>query len=727
MKKNIFSIIFAFITVIQLNLTAQVRTKIFETGVPENLLPLKAALRNEYIISAPLGFEKLILLQNGGTNNPEFNNRFASPVDVNFDVLELAKTIITDVDLTYYLSIKAENALNVSVQFKEFKLSPQAVLKIYTKKELTDSITANENNENNSWATRVYQGNNINIVLKIPKSEEGVSSLKINRVNFGYKNFGGEYFGKPGASVACNINIICPEANGWGNERNSVALIVANGFESCTGSLIMNTCGSNIPYFLTANHCLGAGNIPNWVFQFQYWSTTCIPNSGWHEDIQFNGCTLRANNAASDFALLELNTTPQPMSGIFYSGWSKNATTPSGTVGIHHPAGDLMKFSRDIDSSGVSSWGNINNHWVSVFEQGTVQPGSSGSPLYDLNHRIVGQLHGDQNNQGNYCAQRRGEYGKFDNSWTGGGTNSTRLSNWLDPFNSGATTTNTTNISSLTAPIMGNLVISGDNIFCTTSNSYTISNLPVNTPVMWTVTPQGIVTVNTPNATHTTLTKLGNGTITLTANISACGGNISVSKNINVGQPTIYNGTYNSNGQSLGLVESDGDTYDNTPCFTQYPASLNTIMDIRGANQITWSKLNSNPINLSWTQNGNNLGITYKAVGQKGMFSLAASNACGVAQKYYGFQTVNGCGAFAFRVSPNPANNSVSVENLSAEQNTNIKSIKIYDLYGNLKNSDHFLNTKKATVETLMLPAGVYIIEIDNGDYKEKQQLIIKK
>ena len=30
-------------------------------------------------------------------------------------------------------------------------------------------------------------------------------------------------------------------------------------------------------------------------------------------------------------------------------------------------------------------------------------------------------------------------YGRFDKSWTGGGTNSTRLSNWLDPNNSGAT------------------------------------------------------------------------------------------------------------------------------------------------------------------------------------------------------------------------------------------------------------------------------------------------
>ncbi len=82
----------------------------------------------------------------------------------------------------------------------------------------------------------------------------------------------------------------------------------------------MNTCGRNVPYLLTANHCLSVGNVSNWVFQFQYWSATCTPNSGWNEDIQFNGCTLRANSIPTDFALLQLSQTPQPTSGIFYSG-----------------------------------------------------------------------------------------------------------------------------------------------------------------------------------------------------------------------------------------------------------------------------------------------------------------------------------------------------------------------------------------------------------------------
>ncbi len=78
------------------------------------------------------------------------------------------------------------------------------------------------------------------------------------------------------------------------------------------------------------------------------------------------------------------------------------------------------------------------------FDDGVVEHCSSGSPIFDQNERIVGQLHGTQNYNSNqsYCIQPRAEYGTFHFSWTGGGTDSTRLSNWLDPLGTGATTLN---------------------------------------------------------------------------------------------------------------------------------------------------------------------------------------------------------------------------------------------------------------------------------------------
>ena len=128
--------------------------------------------------------------KNEGTNagkSSEYKNKFAYPVNVQIDLFSTASIIEEEGFITYALSVKAKNALNISIQFNEFYLSPNALLSIYTKNELTDSITAKENNPSKVWATRVYQGDFVTIILKVPSSEKGTTSLKIDRVNFGYK------------------------------------------------------------------------------------------------------------------------------------------------------------------------------------------------------------------------------------------------------------------------------------------------------------------------------------------------------------------------------------------------------------------------------------------------------------------------------------------------------------------------------------------------------------
>ncbi|HVR98186.1 MAG TPA: fibronectin type III domain-containing protein, partial [Thermoanaerobaculia bacterium] len=70
---------------------------------------------------------------------------------------------------------------------------------------------------------------------------------------------------------------------------------------------------------------------------------------------------------------------------------------------------------------------------------GVTEPGSSGSPLYNSAGRFVGQLHGGPSACGATGNNLSDYYGRFSVSWTGGGTNSTRLSNWLDAGATGAT------------------------------------------------------------------------------------------------------------------------------------------------------------------------------------------------------------------------------------------------------------------------------------------------
>src|SRR5690606_24185380 len=154
--------------------------------------------------------------------------------------------------------------------------------------------------------------------------------------------------GSPGASDGdqCQINVACPSGTGWENERRSVAIIGGDG-STWSGVLIMNACGTRVPYVLTAKHAYDAvPTVGDWVIQFLYYSSECTTNTGYTEDYQFNGASFKAANAATDFALVRLNQTPPTSIGLYYAGWNRVTSFISSVTILHHPKGDLMKISR---------------------------------------------------------------------------------------------------------------------------------------------------------------------------------------------------------------------------------------------------------------------------------------------------------------------------------------------------------------------------------------------
>lgn len=132
-----------------INLNAQVKTKVFYTDIPAKFKPLMKALSKTNKVEPTLEFYNL------KKKNISEDIQFAVPVKVHIDFIKDALLEETTDDrnvLTYSLSIDAKDALNLSLQFSEFKLPESALLSIYTKNELTDSITSSQNNENNIWA-----------------------------------------------------------------------------------------------------------------------------------------------------------------------------------------------------------------------------------------------------------------------------------------------------------------------------------------------------------------------------------------------------------------------------------------------------------------------------------------------------------------------------------------------------------------------------------------------
>ena len=158
---------------------------------------------------------------------------------------------------------------------------------------------------------------------------------------------------------------------------------------------------------------------------------------------QFNtGAILRAEHAPSDFALVELDDPINTDHGPFFAGWNRSPENPEMTIGIHHPGVSEKRISFDMDPTTITDFlsARIDNNAkflrIGAWDFGTPEPGSSGSALFDDKGRIIGQLTGGYSE----CVGDLGPdyYGRLHTSWTGGGTPSTRLSDWLDPIGSEA-------------------------------------------------------------------------------------------------------------------------------------------------------------------------------------------------------------------------------------------------------------------------------------------------
>jgi hypothetical protein len=329
-------------------------------------------------------------------------------------------------------------------------MPPNASLFIYSAdhNEVLGAFTEKDNEQHGQLWTPLIHSDDIVVELTIPTSQLDQLQLELGSINHGYRGLKPPHKDKGiGDSGLCNVNVACPEGAPWSDQIRSVAMVTYGGSAQCTGVLLNNTAKDCKPYFLTAYHCgIDVGVAPTIVVYWKYEASTCGGTTGPLSNTQ-TGAIFRSGHINSDFTLVELDDGPDPAFDVYFAGWDRGSAPPSTGTAIHHPKGDLKKISFEYDPVTVTSYGQIpspgNGTHLRVADwdyggtdEGTTEPGSSGCPLFNQDKRVVGQLHGGHAACGNNQADW---FGRFYESWTGGGTSSTRLSDWLDPGSSGVT------------------------------------------------------------------------------------------------------------------------------------------------------------------------------------------------------------------------------------------------------------------------------------------------
>lgn len=253
--------------------------------------------------------------------------------------------------------------------------------------------------------------------------------------------------------------------------------------------------------------------------------------------------------------------------------------------------------------------------------------------------------------------------------------------------------------------------ISGASQLCSQA-TYTISP-PPGSSVTWSSSPDNIITLpNPPTGQSITVTKTGNGQVTLTALIN---NNVAISKNIWLGAPAtptdmsgIYNGqNFGSGGMySLSITGGDNLQYE----WVVYGAQ---IIEGQGTDRITI--------------------LTETVYGDTPIYlnvSARVGNACGWGGYISRSGYVLGDPGPIHRISPNPTPESgtVTIEQISATDNATTEdwTLEVYDTNQTLKQTKKVKGVRITKINTSGWQKGIYFIRIKTGKKVETQKLVVQ-
>lgn len=367
--------------------------------------------------------------------------------------------------------------------FTQFHLPPDATLVIYSPdgSERIGPWSERDHVITGQLWTPVLYGHEAVIELRVPAALQSEVRLQLSRISQGYRGFGA--VNRQAKAGSCNMDVAClGNADSFNEPRGSVGAYTRNGSDICTGSLVNNTNNDRRMLFATATHCGNSpGNVASVLVYWRYESPNCrTPGSAASGQAlprptstspgiavlaatnnPFSGGG--ASGTRSDWELLELGPPNETGLDLYWAGWDRRGAgsgvetclspplmpDPSSTVGlcasIHHPSVDEKRITfldRDMQVGNIASASGV--HWTTfwaganpansppvlpnlpapqpaVVVPGVTEPGSSGSPLYNAQKRLVGVLSGGASFCGASTGQLNDEYGALFHAYEGAG------------------------------------------------------------------------------------------------------------------------------------------------------------------------------------------------------------------------------------------------------------------------------------------------------------------
>lgn len=373
----------------------------------------------------------------------DYENIFAKKIVLGIDLFKVATISKRDSLIVANYILTSEGAKSLNVIFSEFVLPKSARLFLFTpdQKEVIGAFTQENNKESEILATGLIGGETIVIEVQVDESEMDQVKLKLGSLNHGFIDIF-----KSTSEIYpsdCQVDIRCAEGQAWVDEKNSVVRYIYDGIRYCTGALINNTRFDGMPYLLTANHCIkDQSKAETAVFYFNVENSACGVNDALDsKSISGSDLIATAPNSKLDFSLLKLSVVPPRSYFPYYAGWDVSDDIHNIAVSIHHPHGYPKKIAKSKYTPQTGSFIDVStdflpqSHWhIAEWEYGTTEGGSSGAPLFNEEHVIIGNLTGGSAD----CEEPVNDYfQKLSFSWDYYSEDVEQLKYWLDPIRTG--------------------------------------------------------------------------------------------------------------------------------------------------------------------------------------------------------------------------------------------------------------------------------------------------